>query len=348
MTSLQGLRVVVAGAGAIGSVLALSLARRGARVTLADPADPLDSASAVAAGMLAPLCEALFDPLSAEHYPLLRAGRDAWPAFLDGLPTPALDRSGALVGALDPAAAEALVQRAVAQGAVLEPITADQAARLVPGLAASGAFLLTPEDWRLQPKAMLTALHRALEHIGGRRAAALALEIADGRVRFAGETALEADVLVMATGLGGGDLTPIKGQILRFPGFGPASGPVVRGQGVYAAPDARGLIVGATMEEGLADRLVDPDAVQRLRAAAARLFPALADAPAEASVGVRAATPDGLPLAGASAARPGLVQARGGRRNGWLLAPLIAEVVVDQLLGRPPSQATRAFDPDRF
>ncbi len=346
MNSLKGLRVVVAGAGAIGSVLAVSLARRGADVILADPADVLDSASAVAAGMLAPLCETLFDSLSAEHYPLLRAGRDAWPALLDGLPAP--DRSGALVSAADETAAEALIHRASVLRAELGQVTAAQAARLAPGLAAPGPLLFTPEDWRLRPRAMLMALHHALEGAGGRRMPAMAAEIADGRVRFTDGSTLAADALVMATGLGRGDLRPIKGQILRFPGFGPPSGPVVRGEGIYAAPDSEGLIVGATMEQGLADRRVDPQAVQRLRVAATRLFPTLADAPAQVSVGVRAATPDGLPLAGASAAHPGLFQARGARRNGWLLAPLVAEVILDQLLGRPPSRAALAFDPGRF
>ena len=94
MSDLKGLRVVVAGAGAIGSVLALQLVRRGAQVVLADPARPGGNASGVAAGMLAPLMEALLDSASAGHYPLLLEARDAWPAVLEGAPV-ALDRSGA-------------------------------------------------------------------------------------------------------------------------------------------------------------------------------------------------------------------------------------------------------------
>ena len=64
-----GPRVAVAGAGALGSLCALLLARAGARVTWLDPCLDQDgrttpNASAVAAGMLAPACEALFDPIS--------------------------------------------------------------------------------------------------------------------------------------------------------------------------------------------------------------------------------------------------------------------------------------------
>jgi glycine/D-amino acid oxidase-like deaminating enzyme len=40
--------------------------------------------------------------------------------------------------------------------------------------------------------------------------------------------------------------------------------------------------------------------------------------------------------------------ARGARRNGWLLAPLIAEVLLDRLTGRPLSLAAQAFDAGRF
>jgi glycine oxidase len=95
------------------------------------------------------------------------------------------------------------------------------------------------------------------------------------------------------------------------------------------------------------DRSIDPEAVARLRAGAERLFPALAGAAMVAAAGVRAATADGLPLAG-QGPQPGVFLAQGARRNGWLLAPLIAEVVCDRLAQRAPSVAARAFDPRRF
>jgi glycine oxidase len=51
---------------------------------------------------------------------------------------------------------------------------------------------------------------------------------------------------------------------------------------------------------------------------------------ARPAVGVRAATPDGLPLVGRSST-PGVWIAAGARRNGWLLAPLIAKVLTAAL-----------------
>jgi glycine oxidase len=334
MNDLKGLRVVVAGAGAVGSVLALVLARRGAAVTLADPAPSGANASGVAAGMLAPLGEALLDPISAGHFDLLKAGRDAWPPLLEALgEAPHIDRSGALILAADPAAGGALQARARILGAELEP--------------ADNGFLFTGEDWRLEPRAMLAALHGALAAAGGNRIAGQVSGLESGQAWLQAGGALPADALVLATGLEGGGLTPIKGQILRFPGLGPATGPVLRGHGVYAAPSSDGLIVGATMEEGVADIVIDAVAVARLRAAGARLVPAAAEAPFEAFAGVRAATPDGLPIVGRGDGE-GVYVARGARRNGWLLAPLIAEVIVQRLTGAPPSAAARAFDPARF
>ena len=55
---------------------ALRLARMGLAVTVFEPAAPGDNASGVAAGMLAPVSEALFDPLSSAHLALMRRARD--------------------------------------------------------------------------------------------------------------------------------------------------------------------------------------------------------------------------------------------------------------------------------
>jgi glycine oxidase len=356
MSDLKGLRVVVVGAGAIGSVLALQLVRRGAEVALADPASPGDNASGVAAGMLAPLFETLLDSTSAGLYPLLARARDAWPAVMEAVPAaPALDRSGAMLRAASPDAAALLLARAVALGAEAHMIDAGEAGRFAPGLAGEGPWLFTGVDWRLEPRATLSALHDAFAGLGGRRVTAAAESFEQGLVRFDAAPAWAADVVVLATGpksgawpaAAGEPLLPIKGQILRFPGAGPGSGPVVRAEGVYVAPAMDGLVVGATMEEGRFDLAIDPQVVARLRAAATGLFPHLADAPATASAGVRAATPDGVPVAGPSL-QPGVLLARGARRNGWLLAPLVADVILDHLLQRPPGAAARAFDPARF
>ncbi|MGH6958302.1 MAG: D-amino-acid oxidase, partial [Caulobacteraceae bacterium] len=61
---------------------------------------------------------------------------------------------------------------------------------------------------------------------------------------------------------------------------------------------------------------------------------------------VRASTADGLPLVGESRAS-GVIVAAGARRNGWLLAPLVADVVLERIEGRKGSEAASLFDPAR-
>src|SRR5512146_1033213 len=90
----RGAKVTVAGAGALGLSTALALADAGCEVTVYDPAAGAN-ASAVAAGMLAPVFEAVLDPEAAPAFALLLAARDLWPA-LEARAGVRLDRSGAM------------------------------------------------------------------------------------------------------------------------------------------------------------------------------------------------------------------------------------------------------------
>jgi glycine oxidase len=98
------------------------------------------------------------------------------------------------------------------------------------------------------------------------------------------------------------------------------------------------------MEPG---RTADPAAARQLNAIAKAHFPELAGLEPAINWGVRAGTKDGLPLVGPSS-RPGILVAVGARRNGWLLAPLVAEMTAAYLAGADPGGYARAFDPRRF
>ena len=122
---------------------------------------------------------------------------------------------------------------------------------------------------------------------------------------------------------------------------------MLRGVGGYVAATASGVHVGSSMEPGLIDRAVDPAIADQLQRFGRRLYPALAGARLEARTGIRAATPDGLPLVGPSAA-PGVLLAVGMRRNGWLLAPLVAEMIAAYLNGDDPGPFAARLNPRRF
>jgi glycine oxidase len=101
------------------------------------------------------------------------------------------------------------------------------------------------------------------------------------------------------------------------------------------------------MEPGVLDTKIDPAAFEPLVRAAGRLLPGLEGATFAAAAGVRAATPDGLPMVGPSATER-VVLAVGARRNGWLLAPLVAEVVTACVTGRDTGPYAARLDPARF
>ena len=355
MGRLSGRRIVVAGAGAVGQALALRLLDEDAEVLIADPAPLGRNASGVAEGMLAPAFEAALDPLLAGHFDLLRAARDLWPA-LAARAGGGLDRSGALwIGDEDSSAA--MLARLAGLGAAAERLGAAEAESLSPGLKAPAGAVFTSEDWTLEPPGMLARLQQLFESAGGGVRNAAVRSWSPGAVGLSDGATIGADALVLAAGLAAegmvdapselGALRPIKGQLARLEAAQLGSGPVVRGEGIYIVPRSGGPIAGATMEPGVRDLEVDPAAIARLGAAAARLVPSLARAPATGAAGVRASTPDGLPLAGPSRT-PGVWLAMGARRNGWLLAPLIAEVLAEQLAGGDGGPSAKAFDPARF
>ncbi|MGA0606761.1 NAD(P)/FAD-dependent oxidoreductase [Phenylobacterium sp. VNQ135] len=332
--------VTIAGAGALGLACAVALADAGLHVTVCDPAEPAANASGVAAGMIAPAFEAVLDAAARPHFDVLLAGRDLWPGLAERAGI-GLHRDGATaVG--DEAWLEGVAAEFTRLGLHPAELPAATAQVLAPGLSPAWTrALLTREDWRLDAVQALAALRAAAQAAG---------------VQFRSEAVTgrgDADLLVVATGAGPAPLapelsvlSPIKGHILRVQAPW-AAGVTVRGQGAYAAPGQAVMTVGATMEPGVADAAVDPAKAEPLRVAAARLFPALADARFELSAGVRAATPDGLPLVGFGA-EPGLILAAGARRNGWLLAPLVAHIVAALAIGRDPGPYAARFDPRRF
>ena len=333
--------MIVAGAGALGLSCALALADAGCAVTVCDPAQT-PQASAVAAGMLAPVFEAVLDEGGEAAFDLLIAARNLWPG-LEARAGVALDRSGAM------AVGEAAWLADVAAGLTRLGVRPTEVSRttledLAPTLGpAFDQALLVREDWRLEPRQALAALRRTAEAAG---------------VLFRREAVTgigEADALVIATGADQrlaeaapelARLTPIRGQILRFMDIR-GGGVSLRTDGAYGVPASDGLAVGATMEPGVAEAKVDPAALAPLVAAAGRLYPALAEATFGASAGVRAATPDGLPMVGFSKS-PNVVLAVGARRNGWLLAPLVAQMVTACITGRDPGPYAARFDPQRF
>ncbi len=135
-------------------------------------------------------------------------------------------------------------------------------------------------------------------------------------------------------------MRPVKGQILRLrdPAGPGLLSRVVRFEGGYLVPRADGsYVLGATVEEQGFDLSPTAGGVYELLRDASELVPGIDELRIEElSVGLRPGTPDNVPAIGPGALE-GLVWATGHHRNGILLAPLTAELVLETLAGVPAS-----------
>jgi len=362
----------------IGLALGWRAAQRGLRVTVLERGEPGGSTSWVAAGMLAPITEA--DPREEALLRLGLAGARAYPAFVTELAQasgldPGYLRCGTLVVARDGDEAQALERELAMRrslGLAVERLRASEARRAQPSLAPSLRLALdVPGDHAVDPRSLTAALAQALRRAGGElRTGAHGAELAllGGRrvagVSLRGGERVDAEHVAIAAGVWSTKIKgvqpgasvpvrPVKGQILRL--HDPA-GPglltqVLRMREGYVVPRGDGrYVVGATMEERGFDTTVTAGAVWELLRDALELLPGLAELQLdECSAGLRPATPDNAPLIGPGTL-PGLHWATGHHRNGVLLAPITAEMVLTGVLGEGPDdcELAEAFSPQRF
>ncbi|MEA2647299.1 MAG: glycine oxidase, partial [Chloroflexota bacterium] len=174
-------------------------------------------------------------------------------------------------------------------------------------------------------------------------------------VRLSAGATLAADRVVVAMGswtgglLGlGAAVRPVKGQLLVFPAGSPGPARVLYADHTYLLAKADGtVILGGTMEERGFDLEID-GAAEALRDALPRLFPALAGVPARALVGLRPASPDGLPIVGPVRALPAAYVFTAHFRNGFLLAPLTARLAAAEVMGGEAADLLRPLRPQRL
>jgi glycine oxidase len=343
----------VIGAGLAGLATAWRAAQRGLRVLVVDRDGPGAGASSVAAGMLAPVTEADFG-----EDELLRLNLESaalWPGFAaeleerTGMAT-GYARCGALAVAVDRDDAEEYARMHELQrslGLAARRLVPSEARRMEPGLAPRiAAAIEAPEEAQADPVAVVAALARAYEDAGGELALADVKALRGGERVTGVETnigAIGAGAVVLAAGAWSAALDPgvrvrpVKGQLLHLrvrAGGAPIASRIVRTPRCYVVPRADGrVVIGATSEERGFDTRIDAGAVHRLLEAAWEVLPDVWELEfAGALAGLRPGTPDNRPLIGA-AARDGLFYATGHYRNGVLLAPVTAELVVAALTG---------------
>jgi glycine oxidase len=340
---------VVIGDGVVGLSTALQLARSGLRCHILGTRQP-GAASSAAAGLLAPNIGNLAPDVRA----LFRASLTLYPQYL--APLQALDPGLALLSGL----IEVLDQHGPfdAHHLHLEQQTLDT---LQPGVVAPYGAVLHETDAAIDNVRLVAALRRAveLEHrlsYADDPVVGIAARPDGATVTTKSGTSLECSRLVVAAGAWTPGIEglpyplpvrPLKGQMLSL-GAVALTRPVMAGH-VYLVPRGGETVVGATSEEAGFDMTVHHETIDGLHRAAAALVPALLSAPiARSWAGIRPTTPDMLPILDRDPEMPSVVYAVGHSRNGILLAPLTAIVVVQLILGERPTFDLGPFSLGRF
>jgi len=375
--------VLVVGGGIIGLAIAWRARQAGIPVTVLERDTVGHGTSHVAAGMLAPVAEVEFGASGGRLLDLGLRSASMWPAFareleaLTGLPVGLL-RSGTLLAARDEDDARELERQhefRQSLGLAVRRLRPSQARELEPALAPTVRLALeVPDDHSVDPRLVLAALRQACESAGVRlreHTPVARVELDDGAGEHAagvtgvtlqnGER-LHAEQVVLAAGpwseridglpVGAAvPVRPVKGQILRLrdPAGAGLLRRVLRFRGGYLVPRGDGrYVLGATVEERGFELAPTAGGVYELLRDARELVPGISELEIEElSVGLRPGTPDNAPVIGRGAV-PGLVWATGHYRNGILLAPLTAELVVAVLSGAHADELLATCAPERF
>lgn len=351
-------RVVIVGAGIVGLFCAVRLAKAGVRVTLVeaeieDLSVLAPGASAAAAGMLAPL----------EHMPAALGGLafqslDLWRALQAGAEwADGVRFDGGVVVAANAAEAETLSAQARSLGRGVNALSPSQFRKHTGFDVRIDHALLVEDEGVADPLRVMSGLFMQARALGVTLAYRRdASEVSPHRVETHEGDVYEADAVVLAPGAWAtdalkqaapalGHVSPAKGHIAPV-ALPPALQANLRAPGFYLARRREDSVLGATLQPGVYRRDVEPARVAELFAAAEALLPGAVSPAGRAWTGIRPMSPDGWPMAGDGG--KGVLVAAGHSRNGWLLAPLTAEIISAYVFGQTIAPEWGAFSPQRF
>lgn len=371
--------VIVVGGGIVGASAAYHLARSGAQVTLIDQAQP-GQATAAGAGIIAPGTS--FRPPRA-FFPLAFRAVAYYDELLASLRENGERQTGyETVGLLHVATTEEEVARLPLLLRLFEErraagvknlgevglLSGQEARLLFPALGMVHAAIHVSGAARLDGRLLRDSLRRAAKVRGARLIIAdqPAALVREGKrvtqVRANGET-FPAERVVLATGAWSGQVAdtlgvrlpvyPQRGQILHLQGPVEAGRwPIVVGfhsHYLLTFPDGR-VVAGATREDQSGfDVRVTTSGAREVLGEALRVAPGLADFTLhEIRVGLRPATPDGLPILGRVPQLDNAFIATGHGASGLQLGPYSGVLVADLALGRQPELDLAPFAVERF
>jgi glycine oxidase len=350
--------VVIIGGGVIGLSLAWRLRKSSATVLVVEKGEPVREATYAAGGMLAD-CDPSIPP---ELRAFATESARMYPEFVkelqaEAFQSPDLREQGTIAFLAEDEAATCRCARQLSETELTE---------LEPRVARHGTAYFLPER-SIDPRKLGRALDKAARTIGvdlvsgspvtevatlGGRAigvrTAKSFYAAGAVVNCAGAWASQLKPFGVPT-------RPVKGQMVCLIPIagekhaGPVVQHVIRTPDVYIIPRSDGrVLLGATLEEAGFEKRVDPDTVKRFIDSAAAIVPEISQMRLhDAWAGLRPGSPDGLPIMGATSMK-GYFAATGHFRDGILLAPITALLMLQVLKGRKPDLDLIAFSPQRF
>ena len=322
-------RIAIVGAGIAGASLARSLAARGCDVEVFDRAGIAGGASGAPAGLLTPRLERADRPHVRATLAAFAFARNVYADFEGFHP-------GGVVR----------LARDAREGERFAAI----AAMMDDSLAWDGGALEMLAAARIEPARIVAQM---LGDVPVTTADVATVEEDETGMRLGapdGRAIARADLVVHAGGSGAArwfsDIAPSAGQVAVFAGEAPGR-PVTWGGYACAAPG--GVLVGATHVKG-EDAGPEEPAVEGFRQALGKVLPDLRAGEVVGTWrGVRASTPDRLPVAGRLGARQFILSGLGSR--GFAHAPLLAEHVASAILGHAAPLETAgaaSLGPQRF
>jgi glycine/D-amino acid oxidase-like deaminating enzyme len=358
-------KLLIIGAGVVGSNIAYRLARAGAQVTVLDAGRPGGGTSGATFAWLNAFTKTprhYFDLNVAsmrEHGELARELQGEWYTAVGGL---AWGRDEAKQSSL-----RANAERLTAWGYPAELLSPRQAHDLEPDLVfePDDEIIFVPGEGWVAPVPLIYGALRAAESLGATvRAHTRVVEVllngqrATGVRTEAGER-LEADVLVDCAGPWSDEVAALAGvrlPLTRHPGQLAYSPPVATGlrrvchsPEVHFRPDSGGrIVIGQAWHD---DNLTpdSPNALppQALLDRAAVWLPALRGATVEAArIGVRPIPEDGFPLLGFLPGLEGFYTAV--MHSGVTLGPLVGKLVAGELVEGRVDPLLLPYRPSRF
>jgi tRNA 5-methylaminomethyl-2-thiouridine biosynthesis bifunctional protein len=346
--------VAIVGAGVAGAALARAFAGLGVRPLVIDAGQPGAGASGNPAAMVMPRLDAGSGPIGALYAQAFARAADLY-AALPG----AVIAKGVIQVEAEPKDKGRFDR--IADSDLFEP----GRVRRLDGPAVSKALdeagrtagLDFTDGVVVEPAKVLEAWLAGAEMRQANVAALLREPVGWRLIDHDGASIARADIVCLAGGayvsaLTPAPLQPVRGQVTIVAWDQPTPAAIWGG---YAIPTRDGVLFGATHDRDDAGAEVRPEDHARNLDLLAEGRPALAaalkDRPLTGRAGVRAVTPDFLPLAGSAESAEGLFLLTGLGSRGFCAAPLLAEHVAALAMGAPsplPQSWQEIVDPHRF